>query len=83
MLVGLVFGYHSEVFARIKRWQVVQIDMGSCVLRLHTNKNWQPERDEKLVRQIFADIDVRFEYDAPFDKTRLGKRPFLIQKVNT
>lgn len=81
MLVGLVFGHHSEVFGRIINWQIVQTKKGEISMRLRVDDSWDCTRDELLVQNMFPKISVCFDYNGKMDKTKLGKRPFLIQEV--
>lgn len=81
MLVGLVFGYHSDIFSRINQWQIVQDMPGSIRLNLRVDANWDSVYDESKVCDVFVDFEVEFTYDDDFVFTKSGKRPFLIQNI--
>lgn len=81
MLVGLVFGYHSEIFSKISQWQIVQDSPGFLCLNVRVDNRWQSHKDEINIREIFIGFDVEITYDSEFIFTGAGKRPFLIQNI--
>lgn len=83
MLVGLIFGSHTKVFAKIKIWQIIQEKSGLILIKILTEKGWA-EEDEIEIKKIFwcnNKITTTILYTSDFTLTNAGKRKFVIQNI--
>lgn len=83
LLVGLIFGSHTEAFNLINDWQFTQDKIGELLINIHPSESWDPQKHEKLIYGLFKNhkINLIILYNKRFIKTSFGKRSFLIQNA--
>lgn len=83
LLVGLIFGSHTEAFNHINDWQFVQNKPGKLFINIHHAKSWNSLIHENLVNNLFInhELEIEIKYYLDFVKTKAGKRKFLIQNI--
>lgn len=83
MLVGLIFGAHTQVFGAIKMWQIIQSKLGEIEIKIDPLDNWDNSCENELRGVLNANnkIKIIFIYTNNFELTKAGKRKFMVQKL--
>jgi phenylacetate-CoA ligase len=83
LLTALVFGLHYKAFAHIKKWQIIQDELGIVTILIVKDELFDI-RDEEEIRTNFlniAKVTTKFEYVETIPLTKRGKSKFLVQNT--
>ena len=82
-ITALVFGQHLKAFKNMRKWQLVQDEIGKVIISIVKNEDYTDE-DEKEIMIKFksvVDLDLAFNYVDEIPLTKRGKHLFLVQNV--
>jgi phenylacetate-CoA ligase len=83
-LTALIFGQHFKAFKNILQWQIVQERIGFIEINIVKNTLYSENDEKEIITKIktIADVDMIVNYVEDVNRTKSGKRPFVIQKLN-
>lgn len=84
LLTALIFGQHFNAFSKIKKWQLIQNQIGQVEIIIEKNNDYTI-LDENEIRETFlkvGKINTTFRYDQSFIRQGNGKMRFVIQNLN-
>lgn len=81
-LTGFIFGGHLHAFNAIADWQIRQDIKGQVTITIVKTNDWKNEYENDLF-ELFSDkaIDASILYAEKIERSRRGKRIFMIQNI--
>lgn len=82
-LTALIFGQHLKAFKNIKKWQLVQNEIGKVIINIVKGDFYEKEDEEDIFHNFVsvAEIDLQFNYVENIPLTQRGKHLFVIQNI--
>lgn len=82
-LTALIFGQHLKAFKNMKKWQLVQNEVGKVIINIVKNDLYSKEDEEDIFIKFtnVANMDLIFHYVDDIPLTKRGKHLFLIQNI--
>lgn len=82
-LTALIFGQHLKAFKNMKKWQLIQDEIGKVVINIIKNEDYSHEDENDILFKFtsVAELDLKFNYVDDIPLTKRGKHLFLIQNV--
>jgi phenylacetate-CoA ligase len=83
-LTALIFGQHLKAFKNIKKWQLVQNEIGKVIINIIKSEDYMHEDENDILIKFtaVAKFDLEFNYVDDIQLTKRGKHLFLIQNIN-